>query len=95
MPGRHCPAAAGREVVLMRHGPAAIRHAGSLYARTSRWALRPIRKIEAEAHHIHEIEQAGESGETPFIALFGVVLFLLPIFAFIVGLSFAAYYLSQ
>jgi hypothetical protein len=80
---------------MLRHGPAALRHAGSLYGRTSRWALRPIRKVEAEAHHIHEIEQVGERGETPFIAIFGVVLFLLPIFAFMVGLSFAAYSLSQ
>jgi hypothetical protein len=59
-----------------------------------RWALRPVRKIEAEAHHLREVEQVGESGETPFVAMLGVFFFLLPIFALILGLAFAAYYIA-
>ena len=59
-----------------------------------RWVLRPIRKVEAEAHHLHEVEIVGDSGETPFIAILGVVLFLLPIFAFMLGLAIAASYIA-
>ena len=59
-----------------------------------RWALRPIRKVEAEAHHLHEIETVGDSGETPFIAILGVILFLLPIFALMLGLAIAASYIA-
>jgi hypothetical protein len=28
-----------------------------------------VHAIEAEAAHLHEVEQRGESGETPFIAI--------------------------
>ena len=79
---------------MLREGRAGIRHAGSLYGRMFRWVLRPIRKVEAEAHHIREIEQAGDSGETPFIAMLGVILFLLPIFAFMVGVAIAAAHIA-
>jgi hypothetical protein len=79
---------------MLHHGRAAARHAGSLYRRAFRAALRPIRKVEAEAQHLHEVERAGDLGETPFIAILGVILFLLPIFGFMVGLAFAAYYLT-
>jgi hypothetical protein len=71
----------------------ATKHAGGLYRRTSDAVLRPVRRIEAEAHHLLEIEEVGESGETPLIAILGVILFLLPIFALMLGLAFAAYYL--
>jgi hypothetical protein len=69
------------------------RHAMNLYRRTLRGALRPIRKVEAETHHLHEVERAGEAGDTPFIAILGIFLFLLPIFGLILGLAFAAFYL--
>jgi hypothetical protein len=53
-----------------------------------------IGRVSRPAHHLHEVEQAGEVPETPFIALLGVVLFVLPVFLVIVGLAFAAYYLA-
>ena len=73
----------------MSGGARAARHAGSLYQRAFR---RPVEKVEAEVHHLHEVEQRGESGETPFIAILGVFLFLVPIFLVMAGLAFAAYY---
>ena len=72
----------------------AVRHAGSLYRRTFRWLLSPLRKIEAEAEHLHEVERAGEEGETPAIAMLGVFLFLLPIFLIMLGLALLAAHLA-
>jgi hypothetical protein len=69
------------------------RHAGGLYRRAFAAVRRPVRKLEAEAEHLHEIEQAGEAPETPFVAMLGVFLFLFPIFAVMLGLAFGAYYL--
>ncbi len=60
-----------------------------------RWVRRPVEAIEAEAHHLHEVEQAGESGEAPFIAILGVFLFLLPIAAFMMIVAFSAYYIAR
>ena len=74
----------------MSSGRQAVRHAGGRYRRLLR---RPVESIEAEAHHLIEVEQAGEAPETPFIVLIGIVLFLLPIVLVILGLAFAAYYL--
>ncbi len=71
------------------------RHAGSLYRKTFRWIRRPIQKVEGEVHHLHEVEQLGESGETPFIAILGVLLFLLPIAAFIMIVALAASALAR
>jgi len=68
------------------------RHAGGLYRRALRRGERPVEKLEAEVHHLHEIEQAGESGLTPFIAFGGLILFLLPIFLVMLGLALVAYY---
>lgn len=79
----------------MSVGREAVRHAGGRYRRLVAPLRHPVKSIEAEAHHLHEIEQAGESGETPFIALLGIVLFVLPIFLVIAGLSFAAYYITR
>jgi hypothetical protein len=39
-----------------------------------------------------DVEREGESGEAPFIAILGVVLFLLPI---VLGLAFAVYFLAR
>jgi hypothetical protein len=47
----------------------ARKHAGSLYALTFRRLRHPIKGIEAEVLHLREVEQAGESGETPAIAI--------------------------
>jgi hypothetical protein len=44
---------------------------------------------------LHELEVEGESAATPAIALAEVVLFLVPIFAFLLTVTFVAYYLSR
>ena len=75
-------------------GTKAVRHAGSLYRRTFAWVAKPFRKAEAEAHHLHEIEETGESGETPYIAILGVFLFIFPIFLILLGVALIAYYAS-
>ena len=77
----------------MATGRDAAAHAGRLYRRA--FARLRLRALEAEAHHLREVEQAGESGETPFIAALGVALFLFPLFLFLVGVSFAAYYIAR
>jgi hypothetical protein len=69
-----------------------VRHAGTLYRRAFRRAERPIERLEAEAKHLHEIEHRGEAGATPFIAIGGLILFLLPIVLAVLGLAFLAYY---
>ncbi|HEY2371030.1 MAG TPA: hypothetical protein VGH82_00640 [Gaiellaceae bacterium] len=68
-------------------------HAAGLYRRLFDAALRPLHTVEAEAHHLHEVEKAGQSGEAPFIAILGLVLFLAPIFALMLGLALLAAYL--
>jgi hypothetical protein len=70
------------------------RHAGRRYLRLLRQAERPIEELEREARHLHEVEQRGEAGATPFIAIGGLILFLLPIVLVMLGLAFAAYYLA-
>ena len=79
----------------MGHVASAMRHAGSLYSRGFRWVLRPIQEVEAEAHHLHEVEKVGESGETPFIAILGVFLFLVPVAASMMLVALAATYLAH
>jgi hypothetical protein len=78
----------------MAAGRDAVEHAGSMYRRTLAWLRHPLRRVENEAEHLLEIERAGESAETPAIAIFGIILFLLPIVLVILGLAFAAYYLA-
>jgi hypothetical protein len=73
----------------------AATHAGSLYRKAFGVFRRPVQGIEAEAEHLHEVERKGESGTTPLIAIFGIILFLAPIFLVILGLSLAAYYLAK
>ncbi len=79
----------------MATGRHAVSHAGTLYRKTYAAVRHPVRGVEAEAAHLHDVEQAGESGRTPLIAILGLLLFLVPIFLLIVGLSFAAYYLAR
>jgi hypothetical protein len=56
---------------------------------------RPVRTIEREAHHLHEVEQVGESEWTPWIAILGLVLFFVPVFVLMTALTFAASYLAE
>ena len=51
--------------------------------------------VERRAHHLHEVECAGESAETPLIAIVGLVLFFACVFVIMAALSFAAYYLAR
>ena len=55
----------------------------------------PIEAIKREAHHLHEVERAGESAETPLIAIVGLILFFASVFLVMAALSFAAYYLAH
>jgi hypothetical protein len=71
----------------------ARKHAGGLYAQAFRRLRHPIQRIEAEAHHLREVEQAGESGETPAIAIAGLLLFLLPLAVLFMALAFGAAWL--
>jgi hypothetical protein len=72
----------------------AARQAGSLYRKTLAFLRIRAHKIEAEVEHLREVEQAGESGEAPFIAIVGVLLFLLPIVALLLGIAFTVYFLA-
>jgi hypothetical protein len=66
-------------------------HAAARYRKLFAALRFPVREVE----HLHEIEQKGESAETPLIAILGLILFLLPIFAVMLGLAFGAYYLAR
>ena len=79
----------------MAVGRDAATHAGTLYRKLFAALRLRMREIEAEAEHLREVERAGESGETPFIAILGILLFLIPIVLLIGGLAFAAYYLAR
>jgi hypothetical protein len=72
----------------------ATRHAGGLYRRVFDFLRHPVRKIEDEAHHLREVEERGESGETALIVFAGVILFLLPIFLVMLVIIFGAYFLA-
>lgn len=52
-------------------------------------------RLREELHHLHEVEERGESAETPVLALGQVVLFLLPVILVLLGACFAAYYLTK
>ena len=79
----------------MAAGRDAARHAGNRYRRTFAWLRHPARNVEAEAHHLREVEEAGEAGETPFVVIGGVVLFLVPIFLLLLAVALAAYYIAR
>ena len=66
------------------------RHAGRRYQRTFRWVRHPLGTVETEAHHLHEVEQTGESPETPLVAVIGLLFFLLPIALVMMLLAFGA-----
>jgi len=71
--------------------PTPATHAAARYRKLFAALRFPVREVE----HLHEIEQKGESAETPLIAILGLILFLLPIFAVMLGLAFGAYYLAR
>jgi hypothetical protein len=77
--------------IVVGHAGDMTRRAGNRYRRL---LGKPVEKLESEVSHLHDVEQRGESGETPFIAIGGLILFLLPIFLFMAGVAFAAYYLA-
>jgi hypothetical protein len=77
----------------MRAAADASRHAAARYRRLARRVLRPLRAVEAEAHHLHEVERKGEVPETPLLAMLGLVLFLFPILFAMLGLAALAVYL--
>ena len=79
----------------MPAGKDSIKHAGGLYQRLFRTLLRPIRGAEHEAQHLHEIEQQGESGATPLIAILGLLVFLGSIFVVLLVLALLAYNLAS
>jgi hypothetical protein len=79
----------------MAVGRDAVRHARTRYRRTFARFRHPVREIEAEVEHLRDVEREGESGETPFVAILGIIIFLLPIVLLILGLAFAAYYLAS
>jgi hypothetical protein len=57
--------------------------------------VRPVRAIEREARHLHDVERAGESESTPLLALLGLALFFASVAALMTALTFAAYYLTD
>jgi hypothetical protein len=72
-----------------------LRHAGGRYRSLGRTVARPFRAAEHEVDHLHEVERKGESGETPFIAIAGLIVFLGSIFVVILGLAMLAYWLAS
>ena len=69
-------------------------HGCGVCLRTAARITSPFRTAEDQAARLHDIEQLGLDAEAPLIAIAGVVLFLLPVFIFLAGSAFAAYYLS-
>jgi hypothetical protein len=53
----------------------------------------PLRTLRNETHLLLEVERAGESGETPFLAIAVVASVVLPIGAVMMLLAFAAAWL--
>jgi hypothetical protein len=54
-----------------------------------------VRELQQRVRRLHAREEAGVSGETPFLALAGVWLFLLPLFLFLLLVAYGAYYLAS
>ncbi len=55
--------------------------------------LRPIRAAGQEARHLHQLERAGESEWTPWIAITGLTLFFVSIGLLMFGLVVAVSHL--
>jgi hypothetical protein len=56
---------------------------------------RPVRAIEREAQHLHEVEHVGENEWTPWIAILGLVLFFAPVIVLMTALTLAASSLAR
>lgn len=69
-----------------------VRHARGRYAQTFAHLRRRVSTVEAEAHHLRDVEQSGASGETPYIAILGLVLFLAPVVIVFVAVALAVYF---
>jgi hypothetical protein len=54
---------------------------------------RPLRAAVRDAQHLHEVERAGESEWTPWIAILGLILFFATVGLLMLGAAEAAYYL--
>jgi hypothetical protein len=52
--------------------------------------LRPIRAVEHDVSNLHELERAGETEWTPWIAMAGLVLFFVAIGLLVFGIVEAA-----
>jgi hypothetical protein len=82
-------------IAVVATGTSPMTHAKRRYQRLFSAFRHPVHGIEHEAEHLHAIEREGESGETPFIALLGLILFLLPIVIVFLAIAFGAYYLAR
>ena len=68
---------------------------GGLHGEVVVDSRRPVRWITHEARDLHELERAGESEWTPWIAIAGLLVFLATIFVVFAGLAEAAYYIAR
>jgi hypothetical protein len=59
----------------------------------ARWTRHPVRAVEDEAKHLHEIELEGENAATPLLSIASVGMFLLPVIVVVMGTALALYYL--
>src|SRR5262249_50279679 len=57
----------------------AAKYAGGMYGTAGRRLRHPARSVEDEAKHLHQGELGGETGETPFPAILGLILFSVPL----------------
>jgi hypothetical protein len=57
-------------------------------------AWRPVHALIREAHDLHELEQAGERGWTPLVAVAGLALFLGTLLLLMIAVAETAYHLA-
>ena len=72
----------------------ALQESAGTHHRADGLAHLTMRRLQQRAHDLHVREVEGQSGETPFLAIAAVGLFLIPAFCVILGAALAAYYLS-
>jgi hypothetical protein len=53
----------------------------------------PIRALEREVGHLHELEREGDSAETPLLAMLGLASFLLPLAGLMMLVAFGVAWL--
>jgi hypothetical protein len=69
-----------------------VGHARGRYGRAFARLKHPVRLVGGEARHLHEVELAGQSGETPYIVMLGLIMFLVPIFLVFLAIVLALYF---